>query len=118
MQVSHDEGVGIHIGPESCAVAREDFGEALTGGCIGQPLSRKESYSGCRRRCVTFGVNYGSHTDARLTWSPASGNFERFSGHWKVGSPTAEGFCNTIPRAAEIRPEVAGGPLSWLDSPL
>ena len=32
MQVSHDEGVGIHIGPESCAVAREDFGEALTGG--------------------------------------------------------------------------------------
>ena len=38
MQVSHDEGVAIHIGPESCAVAREGFGEALTGGRIGQPL--------------------------------------------------------------------------------
>ena len=32
MQVSYDEGVAIRIGPESCAVAREGFGEALTGG--------------------------------------------------------------------------------------
>jgi hypothetical protein len=29
VQVSYDEGVAIHIGPESCAVAREGFGEAL-----------------------------------------------------------------------------------------
>ena len=41
MQVSYDEGVAIHIGPESCAVAREGFGEALTGERIGQPLSRE-----------------------------------------------------------------------------
>ena len=41
MKVSYDEGVAIHIGPESCAVAREDRGEALTGECIGQPLSRE-----------------------------------------------------------------------------
>ena len=41
MQVSYDEGVAIHIGPESCAVAREGFGEALTGGRIGQPSSRE-----------------------------------------------------------------------------
>jgi hypothetical protein len=27
----YDEGVAIHIGPESCAVAREGLGEALTG---------------------------------------------------------------------------------------
>lgn len=32
-----NEGLAIHIGPESCAVAREGFGEALTGGRIGQP---------------------------------------------------------------------------------
>ena len=44
MQVSYDEGVAIHIGPESCAVAREGFGEALTGGRIGQPLSREKSH--------------------------------------------------------------------------
>ena len=40
VQVHHDEGVAIHIGPESCADAREGHGEALTGECIGQPLSR------------------------------------------------------------------------------
>jgi hypothetical protein len=41
VQVPCDEGVAIHIDPESCAVAREGFGEALTGGRIGQPLSRE-----------------------------------------------------------------------------
>ena len=41
MQVSYDEGVAIHIGPESCAAAREGHGEALTGERIGQPLSRE-----------------------------------------------------------------------------
>ena len=41
MRVSYDEGIAIHIGPESCAVAREGFGEALTGGRIGQPSSRE-----------------------------------------------------------------------------
>jgi hypothetical protein len=39
VQVPYDEGVAIHIGPESCAVAREGLGEALTGMRIGQPLS-------------------------------------------------------------------------------
>jgi hypothetical protein len=32
VQVSYDEGVAIRIGPESCAAAREGFGEALKGG--------------------------------------------------------------------------------------
>jgi hypothetical protein len=41
VQVPYDEGVANHIGPESCAVAREDLGEALTGERIGQPLSRE-----------------------------------------------------------------------------
>jgi hypothetical protein len=41
VQVPCDEGVAIHIGPESCAGAREGFGEALTGERIGQPLSRE-----------------------------------------------------------------------------
>ena len=41
MQVPCDEGVVIHIGPESCAVAREGLSEALTGERIGQPLSRE-----------------------------------------------------------------------------
>ena len=43
MKVHHDEGVAIHIGPESCAVAREGISEALTGECAGQPLSRESA---------------------------------------------------------------------------
>jgi hypothetical protein len=40
VQVPCDEGVAIHIGPESCAVAREGLSEALIRERIGQPLSR------------------------------------------------------------------------------
>ena len=43
MQVHHDEGVANRIDPESCAVAREGISEALTGECIGQPLSREST---------------------------------------------------------------------------
>jgi hypothetical protein len=43
VQVRHDEGVAIHIGPEPCVIARKGRGEASAGECIGQPLSR-ESY--------------------------------------------------------------------------
>jgi hypothetical protein len=39
VQVHHDEGIANRIGPESCAVVREDLGEALTGEHLGQPLS-------------------------------------------------------------------------------
>ena len=41
MQVHYDEGIANHIGPEPCAVVREDLGEASVGDCIGQPLSRE-----------------------------------------------------------------------------
>jgi hypothetical protein len=39
VQVPYDEGIAIRIGPESCADSREAAREALTGVCIGQPLS-------------------------------------------------------------------------------
>ena len=41
MKESHDEGLASHIGPESCIVAREGEGEALTGESAGQVLSRE-----------------------------------------------------------------------------
>ena len=43
MQVHHDEGIAIHIDPESCAVARKGDSEALTGERAGQPLSREST---------------------------------------------------------------------------
>lgn len=41
MKESHGEGVATHTGPESCAVAREGGGEALTGGWAGRVFSRE-----------------------------------------------------------------------------
>ena len=43
MEVHHDEGVAIHIDPESCAAAREGNSEALTGERAGQPSSREST---------------------------------------------------------------------------
>ena len=54
MRVSYDEGVAIHIGPESCAGAREGFGEALTGERIGQPLSRERVLSRVPTPCILW----------------------------------------------------------------
>ena len=39
MKVLDGEDVASHTGPESCAAVREERGEALTGDCVGQPLS-------------------------------------------------------------------------------
>jgi hypothetical protein len=52
VQVPCDEGVAIHIGPESCAGAREGLGEALTGGRIGQPLSRESFLFWVPTQCI------------------------------------------------------------------
>jgi hypothetical protein len=41
MRTLHVEGVAIHDGPASCVAFREEGGEALTGVCAGQPLSRE-----------------------------------------------------------------------------
>ena len=59
MQVHHDEGVAIHIGPESCAVVREDLGEALTGERIGQPLSRESLDPGADAVSSAEGNTFG-----------------------------------------------------------
>ena len=61
MQVHHDEGIAIHIDPESCAAAREGNSEALTGDCVKKARERcavREMKVGpseppCRRRLQT-----------------------------------------------------------------
>ena len=43
MKESYVEGLATHDGPESCAVAREGGGEALTGVRAGRVLSRERT---------------------------------------------------------------------------
>ena len=44
MKESYVEGLATHDGPESCAVAREGGGEALTGVRAGRVLSRESNH--------------------------------------------------------------------------
>jgi hypothetical protein len=55
MKESYGEGLASHTGPESCAMACKDQGEALTGVRAGWVLSREITYAltgstGSRRR--------------------------------------------------------------------
>ena len=61
MQVPCDEGVAIHIGPESCAAVREGRGEALTGECTGQPLSRESQSPGADAVSSAEGNTFRTH---------------------------------------------------------
>jgi hypothetical protein len=49
VKVHYTEGVANRSDPESCVAAREGDGEALTGACIGQPLSRENCFCPGRR---------------------------------------------------------------------
>ena len=69
MQVSYDEGVAIHIGPESCAVAREGLCEALTGVRIGQPLSRESFLFWVPTPCIWWKATHSGAT-ARVPGRP------------------------------------------------
>lgn len=72
MKVLNVEGVATHNGSESCAVAGNCLGEALTGGDVGPVLSRErhEPLSGAE----TLEVERRQHPAARYRkcrWAPA-----------------------------------------------
>ena len=67
MKVPCDEGVAIHIGPKSCAVAREGLGEALTGERIGQPSSRERVLSWVPTPCIWWKATHPSASRERRT---------------------------------------------------
>src|SRR5271156_1647177 len=78
VQVHHDEEVANRIDPESCAVAREGISEALTGECIGQPLSRERPlFSGADVVLLTEGNTDGCDIASTQT-------VRRGRRHWHV----------------------------------
>ena len=92
VQVHHDEGVAIHIGPEPCVGAREGAGEASAGERTGQPLSRENTlFPGANVVPLTEG-----NTDGRDIASAQTAR--RGRRHWHVrtllarepGDPTSD----------------------------
>jgi len=71
MKTLYIEGLAIHGGPESCAVAREGGGEALTGVHVGRAIEpRKNLTSGCRRFQIC-GRQYRRQRYRKLLSGPA-----------------------------------------------
>jgi hypothetical protein len=69
VEVRHDEGVAIHIGPKPCIAGREVSGEASVGEGTGQPLSRDRNILGADAVEIAEG-NMVEHANAsaRATW--------------------------------------------------
>jgi hypothetical protein len=70
MRTLYVEGVAIHDGPESCAVAREGGGEALAGVHVGRAIEPRKGNSGCRR-CRRSGRQYRQWRDRESLADPA-----------------------------------------------
>ena len=86
MQVPYDEGVAINIGPESCAVAREGLGEALTGARIGQPVSRESFLFWVPTPCIWWKA---THSGASA-WSIRLGTHSNPCDHYGCEGETRE----------------------------
>ena len=71
MQVRHDEGVVIDIGPEPCVVVREGGGEASGRGAHRPAIEPRKEISPGRRRRSHGGRRHGRARDASARTGPA-----------------------------------------------
>ena len=70
MKDPYDEGIASHIGPESCAGARKDVGEALTGGRAGRATEPRKVYVRGADVVGRTEGNTGCAAIARRSWTP------------------------------------------------
>ena len=70
MQVPHGGRTATHTGPESCTVAGNGGGEALTGGGVGRVLSRENTVTGGPRSWYEAEGNTGRTAMARCVRPP------------------------------------------------
>ena len=110
MEVSCGEGVASHTGPESCAVAREGGGEALTGVRAGRVSSREND--GQLRGAdamVTGGRPHRSRRYRETRLDPARSETPSTHGSTSRGSreiprpPAAEGAAGRTGKSKDVR---------------
>ena len=109
MKVSHGEGVATHTGPESCAAARKDGGEALTGERAGRVFSRERRFLRGADAVRRSGRPYPVHRQGEMLRDPARsetpcthGNTLR--GNREIpGSPVADGAAGRVGKSKDTR---------------
>ena len=109
MQESHGEGLATHTGPESCAVARKDNLEALTGVRAGWVLSRERSKV---RDADAVGIAEGTtvaHRYREMCPGPARSQTPCTHGNTShenreaLGSPTTDGVLGRVGKSKDVR---------------
>lgn len=71
MKESYVKGLAAHSGPESCVVAREGRGEALTGVRAGRVLSRESNFLRGADAVGEGGRPYSEHRYREMFGNPA-----------------------------------------------
>ena len=110
MKESYGEGVATRTGPESCAVVREDEGEALTGVRAGWVLSRENERTHRGADAVRVsGRPHSAHRYRKMRRDPARSETPRMHGNTSSGNrevprpPAAQGAAGRTVKSKDVR---------------
>ncbi len=110
MKEPYGEGVATRSGPESCAAARKDSGEALTGVRLGWPLSREIADLDRGADALAGGGRPYPRRRQRETWgdlarpeTPCTGGTISHGNRESLRSSAAEGAAGRIGKSKDTR---------------
>ncbi len=109
MQESYVEGLATHGGPESCVVAREGRGEALTGVRAGRVLSRERRFLRGADAVEKGGRPHLAHRYREMRRGPARSETPSMYGNTSRENrevpcpPAAEGVAGRVGKSKDTR---------------
>jgi hypothetical protein len=109
MKESYVEGLATHDGPESCVVAREGAGEALTGVRVGRVLSRESKLLRGADAAEEGGRRDRPHRQREMRADPARSETPCTLGNTSHGNrevpcpPAADGAAGRIGKSEDVR---------------
>ena len=109
MKESYVEGLATHGGPESCAVAREGGGEALTGERAGRVLSRERNSLRGADPVGEWGRPHLMRRQREASRDPAWSETPCTHGNTSLGSreipsfPAADGAAGRVGKSKDVR---------------
>ena len=109
MQESYVKGLAAHSGPESCVVAREGKGEALTGVRTGRVFSRERHSLRGADAVGEGGRPHPGHRYREMLWDPARSETPCMYGNTSRENreipcpPAADGVAGRIGKSKDTR---------------
>jgi len=109
MKESYVKGLAAHSGPESCVVAREGRGEALTGKRAGRVLSRERSSLRGADAVGVGGRPRPGHRYREMSGNPARSETPCMYGHTSRENreipcpPAADGVAGRVGKSKDTR---------------